>query len=332
MLMTTISSWALLVSKALQARGINSHEIFVQAGLDPRKLDDPNARYPIKGMQTLWSLSAQATNDPCFGLEAVRYWHPTTLHALGYSWLASASLKDALERAVRYVHIVTTALDLTLEQDVKEVCLSLETQSPEVAPVPESIDAGLALIVHLCRLSGGEDFAPLRVTMCRAAPSCVEKFHDYFRAPITFDAVQDTLVFSRLRIERELPTSNTQLAHANDQIITAYLANLNQGDVAMRLKKRLIDMMSSGDVSGDTVAQAMHLSPRSLQRKLQARGLTYSQVLDDTRRELAAQYIKNSGLSLSEITFLLGFSEPSNFSRAFKRWTGCTPSEYRMAN
>ena len=89
---SSISSWALLVAKALDAGGQDSAAIFRRAGLDPSKLTDPDARYPVDGMCRLWRLSAQVTADPFFGLKVASFWHPTTINALGYSWMASDRL------------------------------------------------------------------------------------------------------------------------------------------------------------------------------------------------------------------------------------------------
>jgi AraC-like DNA-binding protein len=97
----------------------------------------------------------------------------------------------------------------------------------------------------------------------------------------------------------------------------------------MRVKVALLEHLPSGHVSEEEIAQGLHLSLRTLQRKLRDEGTSYKELLDETRRELATEYIKNPHVSISEITYLLGFSEPSNFSRAFKRWTGSSPSAFR---
>ncbi len=329
---TTLSSLALLISKALQARGIDSESLFHKAGLDPKALGDPNARYPVEGMQRLWALAVESTGEEGIGLAVIDYWHPTSMHALGFAWLASSTLKNALERLVRYVHMASTAANFALQETREGYVLEMSGPQREWTPIPQSIDAGAALVVHMCRVSYGDRFAPLRVTLRRPQPEHGEPFERFFQAPIAYQAEHNTLVLDKAVVLRTLPTGNTDLAHANEKVITEYLANMDLDDIVMRLKTRLIDMLPSGEVSGDAVAQAMNLSPRSLQRKLQEEGLTYSQVLEETRRELAARYIRNSRLSISEITFLLGFSEPSNFSRAFKRWNGVSPSEFRMAS
>ena len=100
----------------------------------------------------------------------------------------------------------------------------------------------------------------------------------------------------------------------------------------IQVKTKLIQELPSGHICEENIAEDLYMSQRSLQRRLREEGTTYKELLNETRRDLAAQYIKVSGVSINEITYLLGFSEPSNFSRAFKRWTGVSPSEYRQSS
>ncbi len=124
---------------------------------------------------------------------------------------------------------------------------------------------------------------------------------------------------------------NPQLARLNDQIMIRYLAELDQGNIINRVKAAVVDQMPSGNVTDQAIAKALHMGVRALQRKLQDAGTTFKTLLDGTRRELACQYIRDSRLNLNEISFLLGFAEVSSFSRAFKRWTGESPSVFRQS-
>jgi AraC-like DNA-binding protein len=189
----------------------------------------------------------------------------------------------------------------------------------------------MAMIVRLCRLIRGAEINPLRVTLRRQTPSCTKAFSQVFRAPVEFSARRDRLVFDREELSQPLLTANTELARANDQIVIDYLAKFDRDRVTMRVRSMLLEQLATGSATQESIARGLNLSARSLQRKLHEEGTTYKQLVDDTRRELAAQYVKQSQLSINEITYMLGFSEPSNFTRAFKRWTGESPSEYRLA-
>ncbi|MDX1486779.1 MAG: helix-turn-helix transcriptional regulator, partial [Acidiferrobacterales bacterium] len=148
-------------------------------------------------------------------------------------------------------------------------------------------------------------------------------------APMDFLAPENAVYFDSKALLTPLPTANAELARANDKVITDYLARFERGSVRRQVEMKLLEQLSSGHASQASVASALHMSLRTLQRRLRAEGTSYKELLEQTRRDLAARYMKESYLSVGEVTFLLGFSEPANFARAFKRWHGVTPTEYR---
>ena len=131
-------------------------------------------------------------------------------------------------------------------------------------------------------------------------------------------------------VTEPLATANPELARVNDQIVTDYMAQLDRNDVTMQVKSRLIERLPSGKVSEEGIATSINVSQRSLQRKLKQQVVSFTRLLENTRRELSMQYVRNPQHSLNEVAFLLGFAEPSNFSRAFKRWYGKSPSQFRQ--
>ena len=328
---SSISSWALLVAEALESEGHDSEALFRRAGLDPAKLKDADARYPAEGMCRLWRLSVQATGDPYFGLKAAGFWHPTTMNALGYSWMASDSLHDALTRMTRYGRLVTTVAEMTLEEFDDHFTFRIHSLISRSKVPNEAVDAQLATYVSMCRMSYGDDFHPLRVVTQRPEFDDPAPFLEYFSAPVEFSAPDNILYFSKESLEAHLRTANPRLARVNDRVVTQYLAQFDKGSTGMRVRAKLIDLLSAGHVTQQEVAHSLHVSLRTLQRKLNEENTSYKELLDETRRELAGQYLRQASLSVSEVTYLLGFSEPSNFTRAFKRWTGRTPSEVRTA-
>lgn len=313
--------------------GHDSRRIFAEVGLDPEKLSNPDARYPIQGMQRLWARAVEVTGDEFFGIHVVRYWHPTSLHALGYSWMASDSLRDALERMARYIRIVSTLVEATLREKDTRIRFRFDQVSTagHFEPVPAALDAALAALVHMCRTSYGEAFDPLRIVTSRPCFEDPGPCLDFFRAPVEFAAAENYIEFDKDAIERRLPTANPQLARVNDAVITEYLAHYDRSSTAMRVRAALITRLPSGRVTQREVASALHMSLRTLQRKLEDEGTSYKALLEETRRELARQYLRQSSITVNEVTYLLGFSEPSNFARAFKRWTGRSPSDFRTA-
>ncbi len=332
MLPSTLSSIVLLITRAMEAEGLDSKTILKQAGLDPARMNDPNARYSYPAVTNLWKTAAKASGDPCFGLKAASFWHPTTLHALGYTWLASNTLFDALSRAARYIRIVNTAGIATFEETDKgyRFRMGMDDSWRGIQPANEAMDAGMALIIDMCRSCYGPDLNPTLIEVRRPKPTVgLKQFEDLFKAPIHFSCPKNTIYFAKQDVTKYLPTSNAEMARTNEKIIVDYLARLDKNNITTQVKAKLLDMLPSGQFTEEDVIQSLHLSQRTLQRKLKEEGTTYKALLEETRKELAKEYVNDTSLSFSEITYLLGFSEQSNFTRAFKRWQGQSPSAYR---
>lgn len=331
MIGTTISSWVLQVARGLEDYGVEYRPLFLEAGMDPALLQDPNARYHYTRIARLFHLAVEATGDDCFGLNASRHWHPTTLHALGYAWLASHTLKEALERLERYLKIVSNAgrLNLLREDDTFLVRFVDLLPRQDGIEHPAQIDLALAVLVRMCRASRDGGFTPLRVEITHPRPTCYAKHEAYFACPVVFGAAQDQVWMDAAILEATLPTGNAELARVNDEIVTRYLAQMDRDDIVTRVKVSITDSLPSGQVTEDQIAGKLNLSRRSLQRKLQEQSTSYREVLEETRKELASQYMADQSYSISEITYLLGFSDPSNFNRAFRRWKGVSPRAWR---
>ena len=326
---TTIASWATVIWRTLEARGIAPRPVFERAGIDSDQLHDAGARIPVAAMTRLWDLAVEVTGDPCFGLAAGQHVHPTTFHALGYAWLASDTLREALDRFVRFTRLVSTALTLRTIAVSSEVELYIEMAGDVGTVSLASADAGAVALVAMCRTSFGDSFQPLRVRLRRPHPPCEQEFAAFFRAPITYGSADNAVTFAAADLDRVLPTGNAELAHAADEIILHYLARFDREDVVTQVRTKLMDLLPSGQTSAKRLAEALHLSVRSLQRKLAEHGSSLVQLREEMRRELAGQYVRNSRLSVGEITYLLGFSEPASFTRAFHRWYGTSPSASR---
>jgi AraC-like DNA-binding protein len=192
-----------------------------------------------------------------------------------------------------------------------------------------TIDAFTLAVLKLCRVASGNDFRAQQVSFRHPDHGRAGEFVEAFGAPVVFDADHDGLVLDRADLVLPLPGENAELAHANDQVAERYLAALEPQRVATAVRELLVDMLPSGDASQQAVANRLNRSLSTLQRQLQAEGMSFQKLRDETRQRLAEDYIRESQLSLAEVAYLLGFSDQSNFSRAFRRWTGYSPREFR---
>ncbi|MEQ1440589.1 AraC family transcriptional regulator [Fontimonas sp. SYSU GA230001] len=326
---TALTSWARAIRKALDAGGHDSAALFAAAGLDPAGLDDPNARYPVAGTTRLWRLAVAATGDDAFGLTVARHVGPTTFHALGYALNASTTLHEVFDRILRYFAVITDVAELEFGATAEGYRFAIQVAGPE-PPAPQAIDAFAALVVRLCRgLLGRREFAPRLVRLQRPEPRNRAGFEKMFRAPLQFDADENALYLDRTVLDTPLEGANPELARHNDEIVQRYLARLQQDDVVARVRAVLVDMLPSGEPGTAAVAMALHLSERSLQRRLAEAQTSFSAVLRDTRHNLARSYLRDPQVSIGEIAYLLGFGDMSSFTRAFRRWEGVSPSVFR---
>ncbi len=289
----------------------------------------PGARYPMRDTVRLWHEAREATGDPCIGLIAGQKLKPPALHALGLSWIASSTLLDGLRRIERYAQIANSALHIKLTEADEQARLTLAIETDNLDPADEAVDAALAVIVKMCRLMTDNHFAPLLVTLRRDDNGHISQYIDYFRCPVQFEADEDTIHFDSEALRQALPAGNVDLAYRNDELAERYLATLNPERVQDKVRELLLTLLPSGTTSQSAVAANLHRSVSSLQRQLKTEGVSYRQILEETRLSLAQELVKEQRYSLSQIAYLLGFSDQANFSRAFKRWTGKAPNTLR---
>jgi AraC-like DNA-binding protein len=328
---TLLASSARVLWRLLQRNGIDPRSIFVNAGLDPAKLSEPRSRYDTSNARAAWFEAVRAIPDPCFGLQASEEWRATDFHALGYAFLSSRTLSTGLARIVRYNAVVDTTVEFqqTLEDNLLR--LTYRINRDDLAEPPALENARWAVVLGMCREAYGPTLDPLQVSFTHPPPSqCTGAFFGFFRCPVHFGAAHSELILDRRIVEQELPALNRELASANDAVLSAYVAQLDD-DLLSRVRAAIIARLPSGAPSAADVARDLHMSARTLQRRLADEQTSYSALLDAVRQELATRYLSESIQSLSEITYLLGFSELSAFSRAYRRWTGQSPGVARSA-
>jgi AraC-like DNA-binding protein len=254
--------------------------------------------------------------------------HPSTLHALGYSLLASSTLRDCCERLVNYFRLASEQGELRISEDDDRFCISTHALAGGVAF--ETMDTWHAFVVRLFRLLYKPDFAPIAVSLARPCPpGYEEQYAKSFHAPVTFDAPYCEICLDRAVVDEPLMGGNREIAHQNDRIIEDYMAALDKADIIARVKQIIIQSLSSGNCSKQRVANEMAMSPSALQQKLAERNSSFQDLLNRVRQSLALAYMEQARVSITEMSFLLGFADTSSFTRAFRRWTGKSPRDYR---
>lgn len=326
---TFLASFGLIGLRLIELHGINPQGFAQQVGIASIELPDARTRLPSSLLDLAFEKASSLIPDPAFALRSAECWHPSNLGTLGYAWLSSGSLRTALKRMARYTRVIGQRMSARCADDDQGLRFIYDHGRGETLVGQTMADYSLALIVDMCRTNFGPALTLESVSLRRPDPKNPKPYEDFFSCPIRFGAAEDGFVLERHIADRPLPTSNHELATTFDAILTGQLAELNTGDLAHRCRAHLLQELTSGEPSEEELARALGMSRRTLQRKLGELGLTYKGVLEKTRHDLALRYLDDPTKSVTDVTFLLGFSEQSAFSRAFKRWNGNAPTAYR---
>ncbi|MFK8030138.1 MAG: AraC family transcriptional regulator [Gammaproteobacteria bacterium] len=330
---STYGPIAVAIYQALESYNVDAAKVMRDAGIDLASINDPTARLDPVSHRKIVADAIELTEDPAFGLRFSDFVHPTTFHALGFALLSSSTLRAFCQRWVRYQSFITTTGDASFDETSGTPALVFPSQlshseSSGIGRV--LIDGQIATVLKLIRFMYRPDYNPIQVDLISTKISGTEGIYEkYFGADVRFSQKRNCVYFDPQDLEARLPAANAELARQNDEAVLNFLARLDRANVVAQAHAKLIELLPSGDCSKAKVASALNMSVRTLHNRLADAGTTYQQLLDRTRRELAEQYMRQSNISVSEVAYLLGFSDCSNFSRAFHRWTGHSPSDFR---
>ncbi len=332
MYLTKLASIQLVNWNILEAYNKDPLEVFTKVRLDPRLMRQPGARYSLDKVADLWEQMDKVIEDPCFGLAAAKCWHPSNFGTLGYALLMSTCLRTTLERLIRFHRVISdAAFGKLIENQDRTTLLFNLTNKDEKQYSPAREDAAIAWIMSVLQVNYQSPLSPVSLSFTHGRPpGCAGKYYELFQGPIIFDAPVSGIELSLDDADRILPSGNKDMAEFNDQAMTKYLLAKNSDPLVSRVTKIIVEHLPSGDATIEKAASELFMSKRKLQRLLQDEGTSFMTILNETRADIAKEYVRNKDMDLTEIAFLLGFSEQSTFSRSFKRWTGKSPSSFRQ--
>ena len=314
--------------RQIEDLGLDAEAIFKKHGVYQSTLFDTSARVSDLVIDRVTVEAAKQSGDTFFGVNEAKYFLPAHIGPLGFAWLASTNLQSALERLQRYAKVIHEKGQVSIDYRQDELVVSIHVDTP-TAWAYHRDTSQLAVLTRMCRFVYGDEWNPRLVTIAHPPPADTSYYFQFFRCPVEFDAEQNSLHIDKEQAEKRLSGSNKQLAQLNDHIVVRYLASRSKNDIVNRVKTAILENLGQGSVTETTIGQALHMSTRNLNRKLSAENTSFKALLLEIRSELASQYINDATLTLTEISYQLGFSEISSFSRAYKRWTGQSPSEAR---
>jgi AraC-like DNA-binding protein len=322
------------IATAAAARGVRADSLFEAVNLDASVLDDPDSRIPFAQIVALYEKAAELTGDANFGLHIGQTVNPTAFDVVGYCALNSSTLGAAFARVARYHSIWTDGALFTLESANDTSAIDYRYVGSYVEPAlgehRQDSEMTLATVTTLCRNIATPDFAPAAVEFQHAAPADISEHLRLFNCPVKFGAPSNRLTFPSSYLSLPIAKADASLCAVLDRHAEELLAKFPPRDSLIEQVRNLIAAeFRGGEPSLERIADHLGLTARTLQRKLQELGTSYNDVLDQMRRQLALRYLREPQMAICEVAYLLGFSESSSFHRAFKRWTGLTPKEFR---
>lgn len=321
---------ALIVQRAASL-GVEPERLMCGTGFEAAWLNDPEARMPLSVEERLWARAAQLTRTPAFGLQAARLIRPGEFDVLDYAVRTAPDLRTALQRLARYNRLLHDLASFKIIPMGTATRIEHHFERAGVQPCPQAAEFTLASLVVVASQLAGEPVQALEVAFMHAPLDNVETYRQVLGVVPRFGAPASCVVLASELLDRPVPAADPGLS----RIVTAHaeqlLATRNQPheSITMQVRQQLAQGMAHGVMSLRAVARHLNLSERSLQRRLGDEGTCFADLVDEVRRELATRYIADERLALGEVAYLLGFSDPSAFHRAFKRWTGTTPAAAR---
>jgi AraC-like DNA-binding protein len=316
--------------EAIRAAGADSDQVLHTFQLDPSLLSNTEKFIPCAVFAGILEEAARVTGDDCFGLHLGERFNPKNIGPLTYVVLNSPTVAVADDQVARYLKLYNQAATVSRRVEGERAYLQYVLCDLGIESPRQQNEYSLAIRLNTIRMMVGSQWTPLEVQFAHAAPGQVSEHQRIFGAPVLFGYQTNNLVIEREFLGQQVPAADERLYQIMQRYFQRIIDEMPEDPgMLSSVRKAIAESMRDGDPSLARVAKKMAMSPRTLQRQLKEQATDYKRLRDDTRRRFALSYLKDRRNALSEIAFLLGYSEAAAFTRAFKRWTGLTPLAYR---
>jgi AraC-like DNA-binding protein len=317
----------------VKARGLDLTKELTPFGLSMEALLRPDFRVAVETAEALWLLAAQRMNEPDFGLRFAALLDLDGFHLVGHLAASSTTVGQAISRVVEFSRLLHDAGRTEVEHLDGEVHLFPGCRGlPKAPPTPIAEFNTASTVVLIRFITGRPQWKPTAVHFFHPAPADVRPHRALFGVAPTFNQPETELVFGEkdlaLPVRVSAPSRIGQYLESYARTLLAQLPE-KQDDLRDQVLRALISSLPTGGLTIEAAAQRLAMTPRTLQRRLAETNDTFSQLVDEARLRTAQHYLADHTLTLGEISYLLGFHEPSTFQKAFRRWKGVTPGAWR---
>ena len=316
--------WSILLKDV----GISAEDVLRRARLPLHLAGQEQVRVSVHEYLRIWEALEDEANDPTLAIRLGQAFSPEIFHPEIFAALCSPDLTVAVTRMARYKKLIAP-VTMTVQETIEGLSVSKQWNDPTLI-LPKALSAiELIFLIQIARIGTREQIKPVRVES-RFPLEPLDAYEDYFGiAPVQGDAYR--VVFCPKDARRPFLTASEAMWSTFEPELQRRLTKLEvNAPLKQRVHSVLLESLPSGGASIDVVARQLGLSARSLQRKLKPEGVSFKEIVSETREKLARHYVTKTTLSYPEISFLIGFEEPSSFFRSFREWTGATPESLRQ--
>lgn len=314
-----------------RASGLDPARMLVDAGLSPSVLSEPDLMIPVERVGQLLQASATVSGNESFGLCMAESRMLSNLGAVGMLIRDQATLRDSLDVLVRYQVLLNGSLSLMIEAHADVVVLREEVKAGKPQqPTRQRIELVLGVILRLMRQFLGAGWQPRRVCFEHPAPRDVSVHHRLFGYGVEFDADFNGIVCTKTDLDARNPSADPAMVRYAQQLLDAS-AKPQRSTILEDVRRTTLLLLPSGRCTIEQVAKHLGVACRTIQRGLAEQGQSFSSMVNDIRKELAARHVLESDRPLTEVAMLLGFSAPSALSRWYHAQFGCSAKESRAA-
>jgi AraC-like DNA-binding protein len=329
---TSVAALALI--SAVARRGKPVERLFEIAGLDPEAPPNTDHHLAAPAYYELWEHALSMTADPCFGVRVGAAFELEALEAFGFLAMSCETLRDAYERTarVRALYNVGSRWELVLEEDRMRMVWRAWPVRVRSELARRSVNEyQVAEMLTCIGQMTARRLVPERIAFQHPAPRDTSVYREILGKVPDFESSYDGFEANLSWLSEPVRGQNVKLrAYFEKQCARARETFSNDPAFTSLVRQRLAERMEGGASRMDEIARSLGVSQRSLHRRLADEGTRYNDLLDEVRRQFAEQYLARPRLGISEVAYLVGFNDASAFFKAFRRWTGVTPTEYRL--
>lgn len=318
-----------LMHRAMQELGVDVAAVFARCGITDELLNDKNIRTPHEAQLIFWTAVQEVSDDGDIGLHLAEKMPLFKGQVLQYLFLSSSTFGDGLSRALNYQRLLSDASQTSLVEEDGFAFIVIDTASDAVRQIRHLNECMAAALINFFKYVTSGGFTPSQLCFSHSAPENTSEHQRIYGCEVLFDQPDTRIRFSPEMLEIPSLHAEPELLHLHEKLASEHVAKLERQDVVVKVNRIIGEILETGQVNLEQVADRLGIKPRTLRTRLSEANTNFNQLLADYRCNLAKRLLAGTEESIDEIVYLTGFSEPSTFYRAFKRWTDLTPIEYR---